>query len=156
MVAPTVVPNVPTIGQSPRRHVLYQHFSVAMEEMPQTIGSSLAALYSRITEAGLIQAGPPFVIYQSMSAPWQVDVCAPVASTIAPTPGFEVMELRATRVVSLLHVGPYDTIGKAYEAVDEYIKAQSLKTAGPPREVYLSPPDTPSAAIQTIVEWPVE
>ena len=156
MVAPTVIPDIPTIGESPRRHVLCQHFSVSMEEMPQTLSGSFTALYSRITEAGVIPAGPPFVIYQSMSAPWQVDVCAPVATSLAPTPGFDVKELPATRVVSLLHVGPYETIGQAYEIVDAYIKAQSLKPAGPPREIYLSPPNTPSAAIQTIVEWPIE
>ncbi|HEY5488732.1 MAG TPA: GyrI-like domain-containing protein [Candidatus Limnocylindrales bacterium] len=155
MVAPTVIPNVPVLGESSHRHVLFQHFVVPLEDLPQTIGKSFSTLYGRITQAGVIPAGPPFVIYHNMAAPWDIDVCAPVATPLTPTPEFEVKELPATRVVSLLHVGPYETIGTAYEAVDAYIRAHSLTPAGPPREIYLSPPETPPELIQTIIEWPI-
>ena len=155
MVAPTVIPNVPVIGESSHRHVLFQHFVVTQEDLPATISTSFPALYARISQAGVIPAGPPFVIYHNMAAPWDIDVCAPVATPLAPAPGFDVKELRASRVVSLLHVGPFDKIGAAYEAVDSYIKAQSLTPAGPPREIYLSPPGTPAERIQTVIEWPI-
>jgi len=155
LVAPTVIPNVPVLGESSHRHVLFQHFVVPLEDLPQTIGKSFSTLYGRITQAGVIPAGPPFVIYHNMAAPWDIDVCAPVATPLTPTPEFEVKELPATRVVSLLHVGPYETIGTAYEAVDAYIRAHSLTPAGPPREIYLSPPETPPELIQTIIEWPI-
>jgi len=155
MVAPTVIPNVPVLGESSHRHVLFQHFVVEQEDLPATIGKSFGALYGRIGQAGVIPAGPPFVIYHNMAAPWEIDVCAPVATPLAPAPDFEVTELPATRVVSLLHIGPYDTMGTAHAAVDAYIKAQSLTPAGPPREIYLSPPSTPASETRTVIEWPI-
>jgi effector-binding domain-containing protein len=153
MVAPTLIS--PVIQDSPAKHVLYQHFVVSMDELPETIKQSFTAQYARMEQAGIIPAGPPFVIYRTMAQPWDIDVCAPIAPPLTQTPGFDVKELPATRVVSMLHVGPYDTIGRAYDAVDGYIKNHSLIASGPPREIYLSPPDTPSEQIQTIVEWPI-
>ena len=155
MVAPTVIPNVPVLGESSHRHILFQHFVVPLEDLPRTIATSFTALYSRISQAGVIPAGPPFVVYHNMAAPWDIDVCAPVATPLTPAPDFEVTELPRTRIVSLLHVGPYDTIGTAYSAIDAYIKAQSMTPAGPPREIYLSPPNTPSAETRTVIEWPI-
>ena len=66
------------------------------------------------------------------------------------------MELPATRVVSLLHVGPYQTLGVAYERIKEYIVEQRLTRSGAPRETYLSPPDTPADKVQTIIEFPID
>ncbi len=56
---------------------------------------------------------------------------------------------------SLLHVGPYDTLGVAYETLTRWVHAHELITAGPPREVYLSEPGTPPAELNTVIEFPV-
>jgi effector-binding domain-containing protein len=155
LVAPTTIPNVPELTDSPHRHVVYQHFVVPLDDLPATMGKSFTALYGRIAQAGVIPAGPPFVIYHNMESPWIIDVCAPTATPLAPTAEFQVKEMAATRIVSLLHVGPYNTVGTAYDQVNAYIKEHALMVAGPPREIYLSPPDTPPDKIQTIIEWPV-
>ena len=156
MIAPSKPAAAPVIADAPRRHVVYQHFVIPEAEIPATIGRAFAALYDRIMEIKAIPAGPPFVIYHSMSAPWEMDVCAPVAAPVAPSPECLYMELPATPTVSLVHVGPYETVGDAYDQLKAYVEAEGLKVAGPPREFYLSPPETPPAEIQTILEWPIE
>jgi hypothetical protein len=80
---------------------------------------------------------------------------APVARAIDPPEGWHVQELPAGTFVTLLHVGPCDSIGAAYDTVTEWIGAHDLAAAGPPREVYLSEPETPPELVRTIVELPV-
>jgi effector-binding domain-containing protein len=153
VTAPTA--NVPTLTDAPRRHVLYQHFIVPHERIGETIRSGFAALYARIGDAGVVPAGPPFVVYLTAAPPWEIDVCAPVARDTAPSADIMYREMPASRVVSLLHVGPYENLGRAYDDVQAFIRDNALVADGPPREYYLSPPDTPADQIQTIVEWPI-
>ena len=159
MVAPTHIVNEQVIAESPRRFVLYQHHEVDEADLPPTVGRSFQALYARVAEAGVIPVGPPFVIYDiDRSEPgihWIMDVCVPISAPMSASPQFDYMELPATRVVSLLHIGPYDTLGKAYDAIESYVADKGLNVAGPPREFYLSPPDVAPNEIQTLVERPV-
>jgi effector-binding domain-containing protein len=52
-------------------------------------------------------------------------------------------------------VGPYDTIGSSYAELLAWPGEHGYAMAGPPREVYLSEPETPPEQIRTIVELPV-
>jgi effector-binding domain-containing protein len=155
MLAPPPVTNAPVVTDSPQRHVMYQSFVATHDQLGRTIREGFAALYRRIGEAGVVPAGPPFVIYNNAASPWDLEVCAPVATAVSPTPEFKYREMPGGRVVSLLHVGPYETLGEAYDALQDFIRSQDLITEGPPREFYLSPPETPAESIQTIVEWPI-
>ena len=98
MVAPPT--SAPVIAELPARHVLYQHFVVSMDELPATIQRSFAALYGRIGLAGIIPAGPPFAMYNTDTSPWDVNICAPIATSISPSADFQYMELPATRTAS--------------------------------------------------------
>jgi effector-binding domain-containing protein len=74
---------------------------------------------------------------------------------VDPPAGWQTRRLAAGMFATLLHVGPYDTLASAYDDLVAWIGAHDLAVAGPPREVYLSPPDTPPDQIRTIVEFPV-
>jgi len=159
MIASMEIVNEPVIAESPRRHVLYRHHVVTEADLAQTFGSTFSDLYERVAQAGLVSAGPPFVIYHDDSEPgvrWNMDVCAPVSSAASPTFDIDYMVLPATHVVSLLHIGPYETLGSAYSRIASFIAERGLTISGPAREFYLSPPETPPDQIQTIVERPVE
>ena len=88
--------------------------------------------------------------------PFDVEVCAPVAGPVEAPAGWALQERPAGRFATLMHVGPYDTIGGAYDELTGWIGAHGLVVAGPPREVYLSEPSTPPAQTRTIIEFPVE
>jgi effector-binding domain-containing protein len=152
----TAVSNNPVVTESPGRHVLYQQFVTPHEQIGETIKRSFGALYGRIAEAGVVPAGAPFIIYKSPQPPWEMEVCAPVATEVTPTPDILYREMPASRVVALMRVGPYEQLGEAYDEVQAYIREHNLVIAGPPREFYLSPPETPAERIQTLVEWPIE
>lgn len=60
------------------------------------------------------------------------------------------------RCLQVMHVGPYDVVGKVYKALDEFAGARGLATAGPGHEIYISDPRRVAPAkLKTIIRLPV-
>ncbi len=60
-------------------------------------------------------------------------------------------------VARTLHVGPYEALGGAYDAVTDWIRGRGFELAGPMRERYLNGPgdNVTPAEYRTEVEIPV-
>ena len=54
--------------------------------------------------------------------------------------GVSVRELPGGRAVTLIHKGPYDTLGHSYARIIQYLKSRNLAPRCPTREVYLKGP----------------
>jgi effector-binding domain-containing protein len=138
--------------------VVSKRLPVRLSEIGGVIGPAFGEVYGYLGARGIAGDGPPFVIYHGAPVaddPFDIAVCAPVGQTIDPPGGWQMQELPAGMFATLVHVGPYDTIGAAYETMAGWISAHGLVITGPPREVYLSGPETPPAEIRTLVEFPV-
>ena len=125
------------------------------------IGSVLGAAFGEVYESigSLAPAGPPFVIYHGApdgDRPFEIEICAPVNAAVGPPAGWTVRELPAGTFASFVHVGPYDSIGSAYEYLGRWIPEHGMTIAGAPREVYLSDPATPPEQIRTVIEFPIQ
>jgi effector-binding domain-containing protein len=82
--------------------------------------------------------GKPFNLYyddEYREHDADIESCMPVR-TGASAAGVVVRELPGGRCVSLLHKGPYDTIGRSYEKVLAYIKDKGYAARTPSREIY--------------------
>jgi AraC family transcriptional regulator len=55
----------------------------------------------------------------------------------------------------LVHVGPYETLGEAYQALAEWIGGHGYRVSGPPQEIYLTSPQDPGPPV-TEIRMPVE
>ena len=130
----------------------------AQTEIPSFLGRSFGLLFGHLKLLGVDPAGPPFVIYHAFGpAGMDAEVCVPVASTVSAAGGVEGRILPAMTVARTLHVGPYEDLGGAYDAVTDWIRGRGFELAGPMRERYLNGPGdniTP-AEYQTEVEIPV-
>jgi AraC family transcriptional regulator len=138
--------------------VVSKRLPVRLSEIGGVIGREFGVVYGHLGARGIAGDGPPFVIYHGTPVaddPFDMEVCAPVARTTDPPAGWQMQELPAGSFATLLHVGPYDTIGAAYDTLAAWIGAQGLVIAGPPREAYLSEPETPPEQIRTLVEFPI-
>ncbi len=146
-----------TLKDTHPQHILYRRLSVEIEGLPAAIGGTFERLYAHLAAIGVPPAGAPFVIYRSDpgSKVWDVEVCAPVSREVEAPAGLEYRTLSGGLVASTLHVGPYEQLGSAYDALAAWVGQQGYRSADAPREVYLSPPETPSDQIRTIIEWPV-
>lgn len=66
--------------------------------------------------------------------------CMPLARKLDAGEGIDVRELPGERCVTLIHRGPYERLGRAYERVFAYVRERGYTVRLPTREVYLKGP----------------
>lgn len=91
---------------------------------------------------GRLAGGPPMMLhydgcYKAEDADFEP--CVPVRHA-HPVDGVDVHELPGGRCISLIHLGPYDELGRSYEKVNQYLKDNGLCASVPSRELYLKGP----------------
>jgi effector-binding domain-containing protein len=159
MTAPALTSTKPVLSQSPPRHVLSQHAVVSLSDLPVTLERAFGALYAELARTGVEPDGPPFVIYNNLpdaDEKWDIDICSPIAVPLEPPADSAYFEMPAGRVVTLLHVGPYETLGESHAQIERFLVDHQLEASGPPREFYLSEADVPPEETMTLIEWPVK
>jgi len=67
------------------------------------------------------------------------EACVPIRGG-SPRDGIATHELAGGRCVSLLHLGPYDQIGRSYAKILEHVRNKGCEVVIPTREVYLKGP----------------
>jgi len=66
--------------------------------------------------------------------------------------GVKRIRWKEGRAVQVMHVGPYDEVGRSYAELDEYAREQGYKARGPGHEIYISDPRrTAPEKLKTIV-----
>lgn len=117
------------------------------------VQAGFAALYARLTQVAMRPAGPPFLIAQAPAGGYlEMELGAPCVRPVESGEGFEAGTLPGGKVAVTVHRGAYDTIGKVYSALADWIASQGLTPVGAPREVYLSGPGEEPV---TELVWPV-
>lgn len=139
--------------------VLSRHASVRLADIGAVISTSFGDVYGYLGPIGAAADEPPFIIYHGRPGegdrPFEIEVCAPTARPVDPPPGWARTKLPPGSFASVLHIGPYTTLGTAYDELEAWIARQGFAIAGPPREVYLSEPSAPPADIRTVIEFPI-
>jgi effector-binding domain-containing protein len=90
-------------------------------------------------------AGKPFNLYYDEGYKEEdadVESCVPVREgrEIRVPEGISIRTLPGGRVVSIVHKGPYDQLGRSYEKIATYLKEKSYNVTTPPREIYIKGP----------------
>ena len=110
----------------------------------ESIGAWLAGAYAEVfgclADAGVAPAGPPFVRYTFVPDGFDVEAGVPVGSPVLVVGRVEASSLPAGRVATTLHVGPYQDLAAAHDAVEAWIREHGFEPAGPHWEFYLSEP----------------
>jgi effector-binding domain-containing protein len=138
---------------APRRAAIVRiHGEVA--ELPDLMGSAFGTTAEAIMSAGAAFAGPPFARYRTMGSPFEAEVGFPFVGDVGPTERIEIVDLPGGRVVRTRHVGPYETVGLAWDRAATWMREHDLDVGGAPWECYLTGPEDPGDPITEIV-WPV-
>jgi len=116
--------------------------------LPGELRAFLTAAYSRVPAAtaqqGLGLDGPPYARYRfEKDGTIDVEAGFPVRGVIAPTGDVAPGTLPGGHVVSTLHVGAYDQVARAYDALETYLSKNGYEPAGAAWECYLDGPDVP-------------
>ena len=127
-------------------------------EIGSTLGQLYPELWSYLEGKGIHPAGPPFARYHDCQ-PDRIDLEAgfPVSTAITGDERIVATELPGGQVVSTMHVGPYDTLSQAFEALETWFKEQGREMGGAPWEVYWTDPgeEPDPARWRTEVVWPI-
>jgi AraC family transcriptional regulator len=113
----------------------------AASEIAQTLSACLPRVFAWATQHGVPFAGPPFTRYLP-SGPGLLTVEAGL-TIAAPSPGegdIIAVELPGGAAAVAIHEGPYDKLVETHAAVERWIDANGLTSAGSPWETYLTDP----------------
>lgn len=105
----------------------------------QETGKAMSLLYKA---AGRHAGGPAFNLYfdgEYKEQAADIESCLPVKRVFS-VKTCEYKVLPAGEFVTLIHKGPYETIGSSYAKLFDYLKAEGLSGDLPTREVYLKGP----------------
>jgi effector-binding domain-containing protein len=105
-------------------------------------------------------AGPFMTLYHDEGHQEEADieVAVPITGRIMINdPNVEVRNIKPMKVASLIHKGPYETIGPEYGKLLAYVSQEALETTGPMIDVYLNDPNSvPAEEIMTEIRIPVK
>jgi effector-binding domain-containing protein len=113
----------------------------------------------RVAEAqGVAITGPPFGFYpRTPTDTVEVAVGFPVAAPVSADGDVTPFELPGGRVVTGVHVGPYESLGASYGELTEWAASNGHSLAGHMWESYLTDPsaEPDPATWQTRITWPL-
>lgn len=146
----------------PQRVISKREKGTYQVTIPKLIGEIMGVLNAKENKANHVKmVGPLMTIYHDeeyKEEDTDVEVAVPIVGRVTLTdPEMEVKNTRPAKVISLIHKGPYSTIGMAHAKVQEYMTMTGLKPSGPVRENYLNDPNSvlPSE-IMTELQVPVK
>ena len=132
--------------------------SVPVEAIPTIMGEVFGELYAYVGRAGLTPAGMPYARYHSFGTEeMDMEVGSPVAGPAEGQGRIVSGELPGGPAAVTWHIGPYDTIVAAYDAITAWMQEHGREPAGAPWEAYWSDPATVTdpAEYRTEVFWPI-
>lgn len=138
--------------------VLAVRTRASVQELPQVMGRTYGAIAQYLGQIGEHPAGPPYTAYFNMDMQaLDIEVGFPVARALPGQAEIQPGEIPAGPAVTCLHVGRYDQVTQAYEAVDQWLKANGREATGVAYELYLNDPaQTAPEALQTQVLFPLK
>jgi DNA-binding transcriptional MerR regulator len=121
---------------------------VAVMALGADASGAFDELEAHVRDAGRRAHRPPGAI------PSQREIYVPVSGPIPETDRIAYRRLRAARVASVIHRGPYSGIAAARQALLRWVDASGLAPAGPMRTLYLQFGADP--ALRLPADWVVE
>lgn len=129
-----------------------------MENISQVLGQAYGAVAQYLGQIGQHPIGEPFTAYYNKDMTnLDLEIGFPVAKAIPGKDSVQPGEIPGGKVVTCMHIGPYDKIAAAYEAMDKWMKDNHVEPSGVCYEFYLNDPQqTPPEALETRIMFPLK
>jgi len=129
----------------------------AVQDLPKVFGDAYGAIMQYLAELGEQPAGMPYAAYYNMDMQnLDLEIGFPVARKIAGKGDVQPSEFPGGKLASTVHIGPYDQVGPAYDALMHWVGTQGYEATGVAYEVYYSGPETPPQEIKTEIVFPLK
>jgi effector-binding domain-containing protein len=117
---------------------------VAAKDISDFLGKAYAAVEEQTTRLGVVCVGPPFARYRPLDdefSEFEIEAGFPVNRLIGAGSGpVESSTLPGGPVAAVTHIGPYDQMMPAYQAIEAWVTEHNGVIDGPPWEVYYTDP----------------
>jgi len=128
-------------------------------EIGATLGELLPEVWAYLRKQGVYPSGPPFTRYHGFEDN-QVDLEGgmPVSDPMPGEGRIVAGELPGGSVLSTIHMGPYEKLPEAHDALHVWIRENNMETAGPQWEFYWTDPgqEPNPKKRKTELIWPVK
>lgn len=115
--------------------------TVDVAEISDWLGATYGSVFNFLTSHGLAPVGPPFARYHFVAeGRCQAEAGFPVPEPIDGDGDVVPSVLPGGLAAVTLHVGPYEAMEPAYEAVVSWVGERGGETTGDAWEVYLTDP----------------
>lgn len=122
--------------------VAYAEGTDSPQNIPKLFGQLINRVMQYVGANGGKVGGPPFTRYMEMDGESvRMWVGFPLRAEIPGSDEITVDHLPGGTIAMTTHVGPFDKLGKAHEAVLAWIEQSKLEQAGPPWEYYWTDPE---------------
>lgn len=116
-----------------------------VQGLPQVLGPAWGAIAQYAGGMGMQPAGPPFVAYHNLDMQdLDLEIGFPFREKLPGEGEVEAGETPAGRAATCLHVGPYDRIHLAYDALQRWMEVNGHVPVGVAYEFYLNDPRSTS------------
>lgn len=120
--------------------VAYKSGAGTAAEIPKVMSALLPEVMGYLNDKGVTPAGPPFTHYLSMGETIQLESGIPIKEKIEAGAGIKVGLLPGGTVLRTEHIGPYDTLNEAYQALARHVEANDLNAGDTIWEYYWTDP----------------
>lgn len=126
---------------------------LTIPELPGFFGAAFGELAACAADQA---TGMPFARYHTIE-PGKVDVEAVLAvrAPVETSGRVRLIETASGPAVQVVHHGPYEQLGPAYSAIDQWIAEHHRARSGPVQEMYLNEPTVPPVDLVTVVIQPL-
>lgn len=141
--------------------VLTVRTTTAVENLPAFFGEVYGSIMHYLEELGEQPVGMPFAAYYNycnmdMKA-LDVEAGFPVARKLPEKGKIQSGKIAAGKFSITLHVGAYDAVGPAYDALADFVKQKGFEPTGVAYEYYLNDPsENPSVEPETEIRFPLK
>jgi effector-binding domain-containing protein len=117
-----------------------------LASIPEKMGKIFSEILAFMSEKGITPAGAPFAYWHSMNPEsiskgvFDMECGFPVNSPLEGEGQIERSKLPGGKVITSMHIGPYDTLAETYEEVLSWIKERGYQVDDDMWETYLTNP----------------
>jgi effector-binding domain-containing protein len=141
----------------PAQPALVIHTRASVRNLPQILGQAYGDIMRHAGQVGAQPSGAPFVAYRNMDMDdLDLEIGFPFAQPVAGGGQVLAGEIPGGQAVTCVHVGPYDELHAAYDALHDWMTENGHAPAGAAYEFYLNDPQTtPPAELRTQLLQPI-
>ena len=138
------------------RHLAVTSFPFSHEDIGERVAAAFSAVAERLARRGIRITGPAVGVYEKDGDGFTVSAGFVVDGPVADDEVVHGLALPAGDALTVVHVGPYDRLQEAYDALQDHASTHHLVLDQHLMwEEYLSDPEVDPELEMTRVTWPV-